>query len=442
MVKRRGSSDVSDHLTNTQIEDYARCLLPAGEALFVSDHLAGCEMCRQRLESIANDDEEYLALRAELLGEAEGLTSPIAHLTVEEQTGFVDGALSGEELQAVEDHLTRCEECSLMVKDLLAFKEQVTPGFDRNHHPSGFPARDESRWRRLLAAGPRLWPKSLVFGTALAACLLAVMGWLVWREWRGGNDTPEITKAPSSPEVSKPDSPNPAPGSESPLIVRLNDGEGEVTLDREGRLSGLDHLSPAGRQMVERALTTQTIDRSPLLSELTPPEGTSRGNGNRGEGFSVIEPVGEVTIADRPTFRWSPLDGATSYTVEVYDENLRQIAVSQPVAGQTWTVTQPLKRGRIYAWLVKTTKNGRVEVSPPAQEARFRILDQARVDELSAARRDYGSSHLALGLLYAQAGLLEEAERELRALQKANPDSAIAGRLLNQVLEMRKMRRP
>jgi Putative zinc-finger len=428
---------LSDHLTNKQVEDYGRCQLPAREALFVSDHLAGCEMCRQRLESGANDDEEYLAVRAELLGEAEALTSPIGHLTIEELTGFVDRALSGEELQVVEDHLTCCEECNLMVKDLLEFKDQVTPGFDRKHHPSGRRARDESRWRQLFAAWPPLWPKPLVFGTALAACLLAVTGWLVWREWLGGNDNPEITKVPSSPGVSTPGSPNPAPGSESSLLVMLNDGEGQVALDREGKLSGLDHLPPASRQMVERALTSQTIERSQLLSELTRPEGISRGRGDRGEGFSVIEPVGEVTITDRPTFRWSPLDGATSYTVEIYDENLRQVAVSQPVAGYTWRVTQPLKRGRVYAWLVKSTKDGRVEVSPPAQEARFRILDQARVDELSAARRDYGSSHLVLGLLYAQAGVLDEAEREFSALQRANPKSEIINGLLMRIRKMR-----
>jgi putative zinc finger protein len=433
---------LSDHLTNTQIEGYGRCQLPAGEALSVSDHLVGCEMCRQRLESGADDDSEYIALRAELLDLAEGFTSLREHLTVEQLTWFVDGTLTGEELQLVEDHLTCCEECNLMVKDLQAFKDQMTFGFGRSHQPSVHRAQDESRWKRLFTVRPRLWPDSLIFGTALAACLLAVMSWLVWREWREGSGNQEVSNIPSSSGVSTPGSPNTGPGSESSLIVRLTDGEREVSLDREGKLSGLAQLSPAGRRMVERALTTQSIERSPLLSELTRPDGTSRGSGNRGEEFSVIEPVGEVTMTDRPTFRWTPLNGATSYTVEVYDESLRQVAVSQPVTGHTWKATQPLKRGRIYAWLVKTSENGRIKVSPPAEEAKFRILDQARLEELSAARRDYGSSHLALGLLYAQAGVLDEAERELRALQKANPDSAIVSQLLNQVQEMQKMRRP
>jgi hypothetical protein len=93
----------------------------------------------------------------------------------------------------------------------------------------------------------------------------------------------------------------------------------------------------------------------------------------------------------------------------------------------------------VYAWQVKALKDGRVFISPspPARQAKFRILDRARADELSRARRAYASSHLALGLLYAQSGLLDEAERELRVLQRANPNSETADRLLRQVREMR-----
>jgi hypothetical protein len=424
---------LSDHLTNTQIEDYGRCLLPAREALSASDHLASCEMCRQRLESSANDDEEYLSLRAELLGEAEALTSPIAHLTVEELTEFVDGTLSGEELQVVEDHLTCCEECILMVKDLLAFKDQVTPGFDHNHHPSGHRARDESRWGQLFAALPPLWPNSLVFGSALAALILAAVGLLVWREWIGAK--PEITMATPTPGVTPPASTNPT---EPPLLVRLNDGDGLLAMNRDGRLTGGEHLPVAYRQIVEKALTTQRIERSSLLSELTGLENRSRGRGRRGEGFSVIEPVGKVMISDRPTFRWSQMDGATSYIVEIYNEKLERVAISPPITDRSWTVSESLKRDEIYAWQVKAFKDGRdfVSPSPPAPQARFRVLDQAMAGELSRARRNYASSHLTLGLLYARAGMIDEAVRELRALQRANPNSEIADRLLRQVLKM------
>jgi len=65
--------------------------------------------------------------------------------------------------------------------------------------------------------------------------------------------------------------------------------------------------------------------------------------------------------------------------------------------------------------------------------ARFRILDETRADELAKARRAYASSHQTLGLLYQQAGLLDEAALEFQALLKNNPDSALAERLLRQV---------
>ena len=74
---------------------------------------------------------------------------------------------------------------------------------------------------------------------------------------------------------------------------------------------------------------------------------------------------------------------------------------------------------------------------PPAPQAKFRVLDQAKANELAQARRDHRSSHLTLGLLYADAGLLREAEQEFRLLQNANPNSELARTLLRQVQSLR-----
>jgi predicted Zn-dependent protease len=38
-----------------------------------------------------------------------------------------------------------------------------------------------------------------------------------------------------------------------------------------------------------------------------------------------------------------------------------------------------------------------------------------------------------MGVLYARAGLLDDARRELEALRNANPDSSIAAELLRQI---------
>jgi hypothetical protein len=121
--------------------------------------------------------------------------------------------------------------------------------------------------------------------------------------------------------------------------------------------------------------------------------------------------------------------------VEVYDDQFKLVASSQQLTGRSWTMPQALVRGKVYSWQVKATKDGQEIASPrpPAPQAKFRVLDQARANEIAKAKRAYASSHLTLGLLYAEAGLLREAEQEFRLLRRANPDSDIARNLLRQI---------
>jgi hypothetical protein len=262
---------------------------------------------------------------------------------------------------------------------------------------------------------------------------------VVWQALNGTKEEPRTTvTTPSpvpSPVPSVPVSPGTTPGA-TETIALLNDGAGKVSLNREGKLSGVSHLPPAYQQMVKSALTNQELERSQLLAGLTPIGSTPRGGSNETGGrFSLIEPVRTVALSDQPGFRWSRLDGAAGYVVEIYDEEFDLVATSPRIIGQRWKARQPLKRGGVYYWQVKAIKDGRELISPhpPAPQAKFRILDESKANELERARRAYGSSHLLLGLLYAESGLLDEAEKEFRALQKANPNSAITDQLLQQV---------
>jgi hypothetical protein len=154
----------------------------------------------------------------------------------------------------------------------------------------------------------------------------------------------------------------------------------------------------------------------------------------------VIDPIGIILLSDRPTFRWSPLDGATAYTVEVFDEKLNPVITSPQLTKTAWVPPRSLRRGHVYSWQVTALKGGEDVSSPrpPASMAKFRILDEALANEVIQARRDYASSHLTLALIYSKAGLLEETEREIRALQKANPNSLIPSSLLANLNAMRR----
>src|SRR5262249_35281012 len=184
-----------------------------------------------------------------------------------------------------------------------------------------------------------------------------------------------------------------------------------------------DHLPTVYQQMIRNALSSQRLEKSPLLAGLVRPDSLLRkGGDNRGARFSVVAPVGIVMLSDRPTFRWSPLEGATGYVVEVYDDKLRQIIASPQLADTSWTALKSLKRGGIYFWQVTAIKGGEEIISPrpPAPLADFRILDESLANELVQARRAYASSNLTMALVYTQAGLLDEAEQEFRALRRAN----------------------
>ena len=405
-----------EHLSQKQVEDYSLHQLGAAELLAVSDHLGACEVCRVRVEGALSGDVAFLALHDEAFSE-NGLDS--AHLTAGQTADYVDQSLAGEALQMVDDHLSGCEHCALAVADLRAFRNEIAPSLDRRYGPVS-----EGGWRQRFASLFKVGPVPAFGAAALAVLVVATIAWLVWRTQ--GEKAPEVVAVSSpTPPVSQP-SPSPEPSLQPPpaqeVVAQLNDGE----------------VPPAYQNRVKEVLTSQRIGRSSQLQGLTRPSSTLMGSNNQPK-FSVLEPTGSVSLTDRPAFRWSAMEGATGYVVEIYDDQFKLAASSPQLTNRSWTIPQPLPRGKVYSWQVKAIKDGQ-EITwprPPAPQAKFRILDQSKANELARARRAYSSSHLTLGLLYADAGLLREAEHEFRLLLRANPNSPLARTLLRQVQSLR-----
>ena len=409
-----------EHLSQKQIEDYSRNRLPAAELLAASDHLDACETCRAHVAAGMNDDAAFFALRDEAFAD-NGNAS--AHLTSEQTAEYVDKNLSGDELQYVTDHVSSCEQCAFAVDDLRAFRNQIAPSLDREYGPLNVtPVVRESSWRQRFASLFRVSPMPAFGAAALAVVLLSFIAWIVWRAPR--EEKQEVVAAPS-PSLQP--SPSAVPSVEAqpepaPVVAQLNDGP----------------VPPAYQELVKKALTSQRIERSSQLQGLTRPSSSLMGGNESGREFSLLAPVGTVLTSDRPAFRWSKFEGASGYVVEVYDDQFKLVMSSPEVTSVSWTATQSLPRGKVYSWQVKATKDGQ-EVTvprPPAPQAKFRVMDQGRLKEIANAKRAYGSSHLTLALLYAEVGLVSEAERELRILQRANPQSEIVRKLLRQVRQL------
>jgi anti-sigma factor RsiW len=395
--------EVRVHLTDPQLEGYARRTLSAAELLAADGHLAECSACQARLQ----EPEALTRLVSGLAGHLEEATRSPRHLKYEELAGYVDDDLHGADREVAEAHLQDCASCAGEVLDLAAFRRTLA---------------GETRTPSVRGVGP--WRRAAVWVPLAAAASLAA--WLTVVAVR----TPAI---PPRTATGSPPAPAPTAPSSPALVASLRDGGREVTLDAEGRLQGLPAVSPDCETTVRVALTRAEVKVPRRVADLAGSTGTLLGSAEEGIPFALVSPVATAVESTRPTFRWQPLPGADRYEVSVFDAEYRQVAMSPPIRALEWISDRPLARGRVYAWQVSAEREGREVVSPtaPAPEARFEVLGASRVEELRRARSDAAGSHLLLGLISAEAGLLEDAERELQALMAENPGAELPRRLLD-----------
>ena len=228
---------------------------------------------------------------------------------------------------------------------------------------------------------------------------------------------------------------NESSSDDSTIAIELNDAGGRITLDKQGNITGLDALAPSAKSAVARALTAERLEQSPALAELTAKAGVLLGGQGQSSESLLLSPVATIVRDDRPRFRWRALNGTSSYTINILDADFNVVSTSPPLTVTTWTPPSRLARGRVFSWQVEAVKEGQKLIFPtaPSPEARFKILEIDKTRELVQAERTRPRSHLALGVLYARAGLMDDAERELRALVTANPQSTTARKLLRSI---------
>lgn len=221
--------------------------------------------------------------------------------------------------------------------------------------------------------------------------------------------------------------------------LELQDGGRLVGLDARGRSAGMEGLPPEWRKAVESALLARRVNRPATLEALSTETETLLGAPGKAGGVDILSPFGTVVESDRPLFRWRGSGGEAGYVVTVFNDRYNRVAQSGLLSTTQWMPRQALQRGSTYVWKVSTIRNGEEIISPapPAPEARFKVLEQAAADELARARRLRPGSHLLLGVLYARAGMADEAEQEFQALVESNPNSSAARSLLLSVREWR-----
>ena len=421
------------HFSKQELLRFQQRLMAADELLLADRHLSSCTACAQHLASLAGLPGAVAHIQREL-AQAEG--EPCAFFSYEQKADYVNEHLSTAEMALAKMHLAQCGECCLALAELRAVQQTLTPTL------ASIPVR-HTAWESLLAwvAVPTTRWVWRGLGTVTVAALLV---WFSALNWRGrevpgpGQISPPPANAPHQGNVEgTPNVPAPAATLETtgsptgePRVVLLDAGQ-QVALDATNQLLGLEALSLPVQTAVKEALVTQQVKVPAQVIRMRAATVELLGKGREATDFILLSPVGQVVPSTRPVLKWQALGGATNYFVNVYDANLRKVASSGALTVTEWKPEQELERGHSYYWQVRALRDEQefFAPAPSAPDAKFKVLERAQFAEIEQTKT-VRNSHLALGVLYARAGMLQEAELELKALAAANPQSPVAKQIL------------
>jgi anti-sigma factor RsiW len=430
---------VSQHLSEPAIKRYREGQSSPAETLSLDDHLANCQACAAR---ILSNDSAAAAAQVLTALQLDRPDDEDVHLAHQSMADYVDEVLDDVDREVLESHLELCPTCRIEVRDLRAIKAQLAEEPLTTDSPPqvvSFPNRLTAFWRV-----PSMRVTAQVAAALIIVLLIVVVAWLNSRrspQLAIKNDNVEKQPLTVNPAGSPapPEAGQPPEASKAQLVVELIDGERHVTLNSADKLGGFESAPVQMQQQVALALKQGRVKTPSFIADLKGKPGALMGTEPE-QRYGLLSPVATAVESQKPMFSWRALAGTENYVVSVYDADAKKVAGSEPLTQTKWQCSTPLVRGRTYSWQVRANVNGKEQImpSPAAAEARFRVIDETRSGELTAARQKYPESHLLLGVLYADTGLLEQAEHELRMVVQANPKSAVARSLLESVVKQRR----
>ena len=119
---------------------------------------------------------------------------------------------------------------------------------------------------------------------------------------------------------------------------------------------------------------------------------------------------------------------AGSYVVTVFDEAAHVVQRGDAVQKTTWTPSRALPRETTLVWQVEAHRGQDTVTAPlsPARPAKFRVLDAASAERLAGVEASYPRSHVMLGILFAEAGVVDAAETHFEQVSAGDPHGAVA----------------
>lgn len=425
-----------------QVKQLCVGALPDDELAVAAVHAAECKACDERFVEELKRQQSSALLNFTLEAEFWFRND---HLDFEHLVGLADNTFDEEILEIINIHLSTCATCREDVRSFLAFRDATDCELNVSYGPSYYEPRNDipaNVWSQRLHWRPVYAVAAIVI--VAISLLIAVIalnrrsGPLEANKQDQSNPSIERNPSLSAWQTGNVNSNLPSVA-DSFSAATLKDAGGEVTIERNGRITGLDQVSDNIRQDVARAALSEKIEPADILSRLSGKRSGLDGN-HDGLAFGLLYPTRSVVIEDRPIFSWENLPDVLSYRVYVLDANGNQVNQSKelPPTQTQWKVPTPLPRGQFFSWAVSALRNGKRVISPSASapEMKFAVLSAEDFKELTDLKKS--DSHLALGVFYARAGVLNEAEHEFESLIKLNPQSELPRKLLQSLRSLKK----
>jgi hypothetical protein len=372
-----------EHLNEHQLKGYRDRTLALGELVAVDAHLGGCEPCRTALAGLAERKSSAAVISG--IDQAR-----FHHLSYEQMDDWVEDRLEPADRELVMAHIGLCPPCA---RQLISYQEYA-PAMAAPVRTGVFAAAQVDQKREYFWSFLKQ-PQALGAAALIAFFLIIPLT---------RNSSPEQTGAILAPTGTAVGSTIPAQN--SPLIYQaLNASE-------------LDTLPDSLRMGAKQAISdTGGIARPASLKGL------------EANSDAVIDyPRSEVVAEIQPVVHWKTF-GDSSYSVSLSDAR-GLISRRSGLKDTRWMPPGTLTRDRVYTW--------EVESAGVKHRATFRVLGENQQKELERVRAEHSSSHLLMGAVNEELGLLTPARQEFEAMARDRAQSQQATKLLNRIDAMRK----
>jgi hypothetical protein len=375
-----------EHLNQSQLQGYRDRTLALGEMVAVDAHLGGCEPCRSTLAGLADKGST-----ASVLSGIE--QARFRHLSYEQMDDWVEDRLDPAGRELVMAHIGTCSPCA---RQLIAYQEyapKMAAPIQTMMVAATRPMEQvKTSWWSFLKQ------PQYALGAAALVAFFAIAG--PWNKHSAVEQTGAII-APTSTAVE-----STIPAQNNPLTNAVLSTAEFDTLP--------DSLRVGAKEVV-------------TAPESAPKPAALKGLESSGDG-TLEYPYAEVVAETQPVMRWKAF--GDSYNVSLYDSRRGLISRRGGLKETSWTPTSALVRGQVYSW--------EVESGGQRHRGTFRVLGANQLQELERIRAQHSGSHLVVGAVSEQLGLLTAAKQEFEAMAKDSGQAQQAAKLLSHIEGLRK----